>query len=59
MSWQVGAMLALGALGAIWLFAEIAHRMGRDDDRWDDEDYQWKLKRRIEQNGKRTRWGGR
>ena len=58
MSWQLGLMIALGLLVVIWLFAEIAYRMGRDEDRWDDA-YQWKLRRKIERDGQRTRWGGR
>jgi len=61
MSWQIGLMLACGALFAVWLFAEIAHRMGRDRDQFEDWDdiYQWKLRRKREQDAARQRWGGK
>jgi hypothetical protein len=51
-------MIALGLLVVIWLFAEIAYRMGRDEDRWDDA-YQWKLRRKIERDGQKQRYGAR
>jgi len=57
MSWSTGLMIALGLLVVLWIFAEAAHRMGRDEDRWDDN--QSKLRRKIERDGQRTRWGGR
>jgi len=61
MSWQIGVKLALGALVAVWLFAEIAHTMGKDRDQFEDwEDiYQWKLRRKREQDAARQRWGGK
>jgi hypothetical protein len=60
-SWELWMLFTCLALGAVWLFAEIAHRMGRDRDQVDDwEDiYQWKLRRKREQDAARQRWGGR
>jgi hypothetical protein len=58
MSWQIGLMLACGWLVAIYLilaFFDVAKRGDRD---WND-DYQWKLRRKIEREGKRQQWGGR
>jgi hypothetical protein len=58
MSWQIGLMIVMALYVVLWIFAEAAHRMGRDDDRWTD-DYQWKLRRRIERNAADQRWGKR
>jgi hypothetical protein len=60
-SWEIWFLIVCLALFAVWLFAEIAHTMGKDRDQIDDwEDiYQWKLRRKREQDAARERWGGR
>ena len=58
MSYATGLMIALGLLVVLWIFAEAAYRMGRDEDRW-DEDYQWNLRKKIEREGQRQRYGAR
>lgn len=58
MSWATGGMIVMALYVVLWIFAEAAYRMGRDEDRWDDA-YQWKLRRKIEREAKRQQWGGR
>ena len=55
MSWSTGLILACALLVAIYVVAAILDGPSRD---WDD-DYQWKLRRRIERNAAKQRWGGR
>lgn len=59
MSWQTAGILFCLWLIVLWLVLEclsVATRGDRDD--WEDA-YQWKLRRKIERDGKRQQWGWR
>jgi hypothetical protein len=62
MSWQTGAMLFCGWLVVMYLVLAIfgfAKRGDRDQfEDWEDI-YQWKLRRKREQDAARQRWGGK
>jgi len=62
MSWQTGAMLFCGWLVVMYLVLAIfgfAKRGYRDQfEDWEDI-YQWKLRRKRDQDAARQRWGGK
>jgi hypothetical protein len=62
MSWQIGLMLFCGWLVVMYLMLAIFDFVKRGDrdqvDGWDDI-YEWKLRRKRDQDAARQRWGGR
>ena len=56
MSWALGLSIWIVAgLGVAWVFGAIAQR-GLGDEEWDSTA---DFKRRIDNNARRERWGGR
>jgi predicted outer membrane lipoprotein len=58
MSWQLGLMLFCGWLVVMYLILEFMSFTKRGGEDFDDA-YQWKLRRKIQRDGERQRWGGR
>ena len=50
----IGCLIVCGLYLFLYALMDTASR----SDDWADE-YQWKLRRKIERDGQRTRWGGK